>query len=235
MGKEVNVHVKEGTETLEILQGDALARKEPLQVNINGLINAPLEYLSKRQDVIEHKKCHLIVNLSKGAINLIVDEKNAYKDTITGKLKVNPDFESFGINDGTTRDTFELADFIKMNRFFFNDKNTAMKLVSDLKNFKAKVKKQIEASDNDRGNTRVLHDQVVQSNIPESFDLTIPIFKGQPDQTFKVEININGNNFACALISPDAKDLINEVKSELINEQVEKIRGLAPDIAILEV
>ncbi|WP_440881431.1 hypothetical protein [Tenacibaculum sp. C7A-26P2] len=233
--KEVNVHIKEGTETLEILQGDALPRLEPEKVQIAGLINAPYEYLTKRIDVVEQKKCHVIVNHSSGALNLVVDEKNAYQDVITGELKPNPDFINFGINDGSTRDTFELADFIKMNRFFFSDKNTAMKLVSELKNFKAKVNKQIEASDNDRGNTRLLKDQVVQSNIPESFDITVPIFKGQPAQTFKVEININGNSFACALISPDAKDLINEVKSQLLNEQIDKIREIAPDIAILEV
>jgi len=122
-----------------------------------------------------------------------------------------------------------------MNRFFFSDKNTAMKLVSDLKNFKAKVDKEIEMSDNDRGNTRLLQSQVVDSNIPEAFDIVIPIFKGQPEQKFRVEINIDARNFECSLISPDANDLINEVKSKLIGEQVSEIRELVPELAILNV
>ena len=233
--QELNVHVENGVKTVEVLTGLAQKRSEPLKVQVNGLINAPFSYLEKRKDVIEHEKCHLIVDHSEGKLTLVLDEKNNYKDTITGELKLNPDFVKFGINDGTQRDTFELADFIKMNRFFFSDKNVALKLVSDLKNFKAKVNKQIEQSTNDRGNTRLLQDQVVESNIPESFDITIPVFKGQPVKTFKIEINIQPQSFACALISPDVKDLINEIKSKLISGQIDKIKKLTPDIAILEV
>jgi len=233
--EKLNVQVTDGVKTLEILQGDATPRKEPIKVNIEGLITAPLDYLNKRKDVIEPLKSHLIVNTSDGKIILVVNEKDHYQDTISGKLKMNPDFEKFGINTGKSRDTFELADFIKMNRYFFSDKNVAMKLVSELKNFKAKVDKEIEMSDNDRGNTRLLQNQVVESNIPEAFDVVVPIFKGQPDQKIKVEINIDARNFECSLISPDANDIINEVRSKLIGEQVVKISELMPELAILNV
>lgn len=233
MEKYINVNVSENAQVVEILQGEALPRKEPRRVIVRGLINAPFEFLLKRNPNPENT--HLIVDLSEGKLELVVDEKNYYSDIITGKLELNPDFEKFEINTGLSRDTFELSDFIKMNRFFFADKNVSMKLVSDLKNFKAKVNKQIEQSNNDRGNTRFLHDQVVDSNIPEAFDLVIPIFKGQPAQKFRVEINIDARSFECTLISPDANDLINEVKEKLINEQVEKVKDLSPNLAILEV
>ncbi|CAA0253788.1 hypothetical protein V2605_03595 [Tenacibaculum maritimum] len=235
MQKEVNIHVQDDAQSLEVLHGEAMPRREPEKVIVKGLINAPYEYLLKRNDVIEHKKSHLIVNESSGIITLVIDEKAPYQDTISGSLKLNPDFEKFGINTGKTRDTFELADFIKMNRFFFSDKNVAMKLVSYLKNFKAKVNKQIEQSNNDRGNVRLLQNQVVESNIPEAFDVVLPIFKGQTEQKFRVEINIDARNFECSLISPDANDLINEVRSKLLGEQVDKIKTLIPDLAILDI
>lgn len=233
--KEVNITVANGIKTIEVLQGEALKRTEPLNVSISGLITAPKLYLEKRKDCIDAKKCHIIVDKSAGTLKLVVDEKNKYTDTISGELKMNPDFTAFGINTGLQRDTFKLANFIKMNRFFFADKDAALQLVSELKNFKAKVNKQIEASDNDRGNTRLLLDQVVDSNIPKGFDIEVAIFKGQPKTVFKVEININSQNFECTLISPDAKDLVNEFKEKLIDNELKEIKALVIDLAILEI
>jgi len=233
--KDLNITVTDGVKTIEVLQGEAQKRTEPTNVNVAGLISAPKQYLKQRKDFIEVEKCHLIVDKSAGSLKLVVDEKSKYVDAISGALKINPDFENFGINEGVQRDTFKLANFIKMNRFFFSDKNVAIKLVSELKNFKAKVNKQVEASENDRGNARFLLDQVVESNIPVGFDIDIAIFKGQPKKTFKVEININSQNFECTLISPDAKDLVNELKEKLINDELKVIESLLPGLVILEV
>lgn len=233
--KELLVKVENGVKSLEILQGAAKVIPEPLNVDVAGTITAPANYLEKRIDVILVCAAHVLVNQNEGTICLVVDEKNKYKDTIKGSLTLNPDFEKFGINKGVQRDTFDLADFIKMNRFFFVDKNVALKLISELKNFKAKVNKQIENSTNDRGNSRFLQDQIVESNIPESFDLSIPIFKGEERQVFKVEININSSNFSCTLISPDVKDLINEFKADLVNKQVDRIQVLCPELLIVNV
>ncbi len=233
--ENLTINIEDQTKTLEILQGDAVIQREPEKVVIDGLINAPFEYLTKREDTIVICKSHLIVDESKGIINLIIDESSYYFSRISGEIKINPDFTKFGINTGQARDTFELADFIKMNRFFFADKNTAMKLVSELKNFKAKVDREVEKTNDDRGNTRLLQNQIVESNIPEAFDLVVPLFKGQPEQNIRVEINIDSRSFECSLISPDAKDLINEMRAKLVREQVEKIKGLTPNLTILEV
>lgn len=231
--QELKVKVSSDIKTLEILTGNALPRKEPLRVEIKGLINAPHEFMLKREP--DPFCSHLIVDVSKGTLKLVIDEKNQYKDEIKGSLDLDPDFLEFGINSGKQYDTFSLADFIKMNRSLFADKNTAMKLVSELKNFKAKVNKQVEESENDRGNRRLLMDRVVDSNIPEAFDLIMPIFKGQPKSKFTVEVIINGIDMSCTLLSPDAKELIDETRSKLINEQVELIRAVSPELPILEV
>jgi len=233
MSEEIKINVSGEKSTLEILRGEALPQREPNSVQIDGLISAPFEYLEKRQP--EQKSAYLVVDRAVGLLTLTADERSPYKDVISGKLRINPEFDKFGINTGKNYDTFELADFIKMNRYYFSDKNVAMKLVSDLKNFKANVSKEIENSNNDRGNTRLLQSQVVDSNIPEAFDIVIPIFKGQPEQTFRVEINIDARDFSCTLISPDANDLMNDFRDKAINEQIYNIREIAPDLAILEV
>lgn len=233
--KELNVNVENGVKTLEISEGSALPKKEPLKVEIRGLINAPLNYLTKRVEEIDQLKCYLIVDKSEGYLKLVIDEKNHYRDAVRGDLIVNPDYKKFEINTGEGRNTFALADFIKMNRFFFEDKNVAMKLVSELKNFEATVNKQIELSDNDRGNKRILQNQIVDSNIPEAFEINLPLFKGQPAEKIKVEINIDARDFSCILISPDANDLMQEVRETILDEQLDVIKELAPNLVIFEV
>lgn len=231
--EKVNINLEKGVKKIEVFEGQSLEIKPPLKVEVKGLIDSPFKYLEKRISELSPKKCMVIADVSNQTIKLIVDEKEHYNDTITGVLKINPEFEKFGINSGTVRDTFELADFIKMNRFYFKNKSVAMKLVSELKNFKAKVDNQIELSNNDRGNTRFLKNQVVESNIPEGFDLSIPIFKGASNEVFQVEININASDFGCTLISPVANDIIKELSEKQITEQLSKIEQLSPDLVII--
>lgn len=66
-----------------------------------------------------------------------------------------------------------------------------MKLVTDLQNFKAKVDKEIEQSNNNRGDRRILINQAVEHNLPEAFTLILPIFKGTAKQTIAVEVYVN--------------------------------------------
>ena len=153
--------------------------KAPVKMNVNGTINAPFEYLSKRIDCIKQKECHIIVNREKITIELVVNESDEYtRGTIAGTLQFHPKFEEFGINAGKVWSPFDFAMFCKMNRAFFADKNANMSLVSACKNFTAKVNNQIERAIQENGNRTDNFAQVVKSNLPESFTLSIPSFKG---------------------------------------------------------
>lgn len=234
MSENINISLEGNTKVLEILTGKAVERHAPSPLIVEGTIDAPYRFLKSRIDVIEIKESHLLV--SDNRITLCINEKSIAGFTeITGRLVVNPDFLSFGINEDKKRDTFELADFIKMNRHFFNDRSTAMKLVNDLKNFKAEISKQVEKSNNDRGNTRFLKDQVVESNIPEIFSLNMPIFKGDAPVLFEVEVMIDPQSFECRLISPYVRELIAEEGGARIDYVVTQIETLVPELAIMSV
>ena len=97
------------------------------------------------------------------------------------------------------------------------------------------MNKQIEASNNDRGNRRELVDQVVEHNIPESFKLSLPIFNGTEPQEVEVEINVDADDLSCTLISPHAKDLIEQMRNEKIDEVIKRVNEACPDIVIIEV
>ena len=234
-------NIAPGTNEVIIREGaapKALDPKAPVKMDVNGTINAPLEYLSKRIDTINQKQCHIIVNREKITIQLVVNESDEYtRGTIAGTLQYHPKFEEFGINTGKVWSPFDFGMFCKMNRAFFADINANMALVSACKNFTAKVNNQIERAAQENGNRTDNFAQVVNSNLPEKFTLSIPIFKGGKKEDLEVETfaKIDGRNVAFVLLSPGAEETLDSLRDKAIDEQLNAIKAIAPDIAIFEV
>lgn len=217
-----------------IREGKAVEVKEPVRVSIKGTIDAAARWLETRFDCLKEKTCHILVNREDLYISLHCNENNAYGTFITGHLELSPEYRKFGINEGEYITHFEMAELIKMNRSHFENKSEAMKLVTELQNFKAKVDKEIEDCDNKRGDRRLLVNQAVQHNLPAAFSLVIPIFKGGEKQTIAVEVYVNPADFTCTLVSAEANDLVEELRNKEIDAVLDRIRERCPDIVIIE-
>ncbi len=217
-----------------IRKGEALPLKEPTPVRISGQIDSPARWLKKRVDTLNQKDANVTVDRENFCIQLTIDENNAYKDIITGKLELSEEMNKLGINSGEYIGSFDMAELIKKNRSYFESTTAAMQLVSELRNFKAKVDKEIEASDDKRGNTRFLRNQIVESNLPQSFKVEIPIFKGQPKKTIEVEVEINPDNLSCTLVSPEANDTVIKERDDIMDKTLAQIEETAPDVVIVE-
>ena len=224
-----------GVREVIIREGQALPAKEPIPVRIDGTIDAPARWAENRKSVIPQLNSFMCINRQEMRITLVEDERNSYFNRIIGTMTLSDKFKEFGINSGKYITNFEMADLFKMNRSFFETKTICMELVSKLKNLKASINKQIEASNNDRGNRRELVDQVVQHNIPESFKLTLPIFNGTGPQEIEVEINVDADDLSCTLISPHAKDLIEQMRNEKIDDVIKRVKAACPGIVVIEV
>jgi len=243
--QKLNITLAPGQQEVVIRYGEApkvLDPKAPVKVSINGTIQSPYQFLTKRLDQADQftqKLSHIIVNRDNISIQLVICENDEYtRGNVTGRLEFNPKFVEFGVNySGKVWSPFELAMFIKMNRSFFTDKAIAMKLVSDLKNFKAKVNSKIEQAASEKGDRTDNFSQVVDSNLPESFTLKMPIFKGQAAESFEVETfaSIDGREVGFILLSPGANESMETLRDSVIDEQLNAIRELTPDIAIFEV
>ncbi len=219
---------------LEVREGSALPLKEPNIITISGTITAILLWLQKRISEITQKACHILVNKNELIMSLIIDEANFYKTTIISKLQLSDEYKKFGINnDDKVWECFELAKFIKMNRSFFQDKVIAMQVVTQLRDFKAKVNNEIEKFKDDRANKEIRLKQTVESNLPPELKVKLPIFKGEDAITLTLEIEINPDNFGCSFICPDATDFIHEQTDAIFDNQIAEIQKIAPDIAIL--
>ena len=216
-----------------------LEPKAPIKVKISGVIGVPVEYLTKRVKTgqFTQERSHLLVNREEIKLSLVINEDNEYeRGQVDGTLEFHPKFTEFGINTSKVWTPTELGMFFKMNRAFFPDKATNMKLVTDLMNFSATVNNKIERSVKENGSQTDNFAQVVNSNLPERFTLTIPIFKGMKAETLEVETfaKINGREVAFILLSPGANQTLEEIRDKAIDEQLKQVREIAPDIAIIE-
>lgn len=224
----------------EVEKVNELDVKAPLKLNIKGVIGSVSEFLSKRkdqEDQINQKRCHILVNREKISIELIYNENDEYQTgSIKGILEEHPKYKEFGINSDKVWTPTELGMFFKMNRSFFPDKSENMKLVSELMNFTAKVNSSIEKSARENGDRTDNFAQTVSSNLPASFTLTIPIFKGTHAESLEVETfaQVNGREIAFVLLSPAANQTMEDIRDKVIDEQLKNISENCPDIAIIE-
>lgn len=224
-----------GVREITLLEGKAEAVYHDKSIEVSGAsIAAVHEFLVKKgienEDIVNSK---IEFSYSDLFLNLYYSVRRRNPDTIKGSLKLHPDLLKFGINSKTSYGTIELSDFIKMNRHYFENKDTAMKLVSELRNFEGKVMKDVELKADTRANTRVLISQVVETNIPNGFVLLLPVFVGQKPIRLEVEVNIT-SDFTCSLISPDLKELIDLETKTIVDGELDKIRLLHPDLKIFE-
>ena len=230
-GKPVEIIIREGQAP------KVLDEKEPIKVEIIGTINCVYEWLSKRVDLIEQKSSHVLVSRDKMKIALFVDETCHYRSYITGNLENSKEINDFGINTDKRWEPAKLSMFMKMHRSFFTDKSENMRLVSILKSFKAKVTQDVEHKKEESGSKVDCFTQVVDSNIPKAFKVNIPIFKGFPREEIEIETyaDIDGRDVSLALVSAGASEIMEEYKNKVIDEELEKIKAIAPDLAIVEV
>ena len=231
--KLTELNTEEGQETI-IRFGDALPLKEPKAVSISGTIDAPARWVEKRKDDIVSADAHVLVDRDRMSITLKTDENSAYMDQIVGTLTLSTEMQEFGINTGEYMSCFDMADRIKQLRTYFETQQEAMKLVTELRSFKAKIDKELELSDDKRGNQTILRAQTVESNLPKSFKVNMPIFKGTEKRTFEVEVEINPNDLSCTLVSPNAHDIVVQERDSQMDGVLVRIAEAAPNIVIIE-
>lgn len=243
--EKLNINFADGENVKELIiretshVNEPLPILEPLELNIVGTIAAPFSFLEKRYEdpQIPVNRSHVIIDRDHLFITLVCNERDAReKQTVTGKIELSRQFVQFGINQGKMWEPEDLGQFFRINRSYFKDRETNMKLVSLLRNFKAKVTSDIEREQKDNGSYTDNYRKIVDSNMPEKFSVCIPIYKGAAPEDFDIEVvaEVHGREVQLELISPDAQSVVEEVRDQIINEQIEKIRELAPMIPIIE-
>ncbi|MCM1221103.1 MAG: hypothetical protein NC548_42140 [Lachnospiraceae bacterium] len=213
---------------------------EPVKIEIEGILGCVAEYLQKRLSTGQfcQSDCHILVDREEMTIALITNETDSRRRaTIIGSLSFYPKYIQFGINNPEKQwSPAQLGNFFKLNRAFFANVEDNMMLVTTLKNFSAKVNQTVEKSREDNGSRSDTFSQVVNSNLPKSFTVNMPIFKGRGVEQIEVELiaDVDGRDIKLSLCSPGAEVIVEEQRNAAIDEQLSLITSIAPDIAIIE-
>ena len=217
---------------LIIREGNAIKMLDPIKpnkVHIGGVISAPREFYEKRKHLHNPEKCHVVFDIEKRAIFLIMDEQfenDNYK--IQGSLSDNSELTKFGINSGTEYDPKDLLKLLKFNRIYFDSKDENAKICLALQNFKARVNAELENKNDLRGDKlNSLHSKI-EHDLQESFILDIQIFTGQPKTKFKVDVclELRAGEVKVFLESTQLKDLQMSTAEGILQKELEAFTAI---------
>lgn len=224
----------------------------PGPIKENGTIETPRRFLEKKGHLINIDKCSLNVNREKGVIELFINDTGSRKaydpyeelpydytgGKVTGEISCTNEFDDLHINDGSLISPVKLAKFFRLNRHLFPDKEELGVLIAKLKNVEAKVSGDYRKECETHGTISKtdFYSMNVAHNLPESFTMNFAIFKGSPKENYEIEIDadIVDGQIMIALISPTVNSEKNTQIDKLINEELEKIAALCPELLIIE-
>lgn len=199
--------------------------KKPL--TLTGVISAPGNFIEKRTDQDEKDRVHVLFskNQENLFIELVTRENHPLSYRIKGTLEKNPDIAMMRVNTKKTSSVKELSELLKFNRFFFPDKDQNMAIVSNLQKFRVSAQTFIEKEDANRGNEKDIYEiKGAETNIDLTFDLMMPLFKGQPAKKFKVEIlyRIRERNVEVWLESAELAELYRAEAEGIIDTELKR-------------
>lgn len=230
-----NLHVKveNGVQTLTVLEGQALELKEPLKIDIKGDIKSISKFLNVRLkegsglQAIDKSRAVILVSKAKLSITLQLDPEDFYGAKITGNLEFSDEIEPFAINKNKTFQKEELVKLIKFNKLFFADAGKHAEMLLAFQKVSSTVNIQANDSSDTRGNKVRGFIKEVTTNAPTELILNIPIFKGFPSSTFRVEIGVDVTEGSARFWfeSVELHEIIQNKIDEIFTEELKAAEG----------
>jgi hypothetical protein len=216
--------IKNGAATVTILTGAAPKQENLSNIEIKGDIHSVNAYLSKRGQVYNPLNCYVKVDKFNGKMTAIIGENQPFGQTVViGEIKKGKIFSDLGINAETSYSTEGLSKKLRMMRSIFVDKDQHANIVAKLRNLVAQINREIEKQDDLKGNRSNVFRQKVESNIPDSLAIQLPIIEG--NEPVKIEVNVilevgDSGQVVCKLESVDAQELYDETVTKMIETEV---------------
>lgn len=232
--EQFNFNIQNTGQEITIRHGQANAPIEPESLFMQGNIKAPGNYYQTRKlqksffgtgDFFGKNKTHIIVNQQDGKITLINDEATPYNQKIEGMAIVS-DFAKL-VMSGREFTAMELSEVLKKNRRFFLHQDEGMKIILDLKNFKAEWATKIENESDNQGNRlNLFRTSMKNHNAPVTFKLSLPIFAGMPKNEYshvscEVCYRIDGSMVKCWIESLQLADNFYDEQQKMISAEIE--------------
>lgn len=229
MKEEVKVSIDGSVQELIIRQGEAPKIYDPEKLVFGGMIDAPATFFRTRRandpNYFDLRKTVVYVDKDERKILLHQNPNDRFADNISGRLYDNPKVVELGLAGGSCssyRSPAELSNLLRKYIRFFENPDVGRQLVHELKNVKAKVKGEVDKSSDDRGNKANRFEQSVETNIPVSFVLRMPIFQVSEPVLFAVDIflEVNGPSISCSLDSIQFEEIYEKEIDRILADNV---------------
>jgi len=225
-----NIEIKVQSPTGEIRIGElppVLIRKD---YTFKGSIRAPYAYFSRKNVLSEGDPMlfdlfTMVVEIDRAAMRITYMEDNHSTEgsaVILGSASLTPELTALGINTIKKYSGLQLSDTLRMNRLLFALPDDCIRIVSALRDFKAKIEQDIQAADDKKGNKTSSFDQRIQQPHDLRFTLNWPVISGEAKTKFLVEINYDVRDKAIEfwLESVEMHEAIQEQCQALIDGQI---------------
>ena len=225
--KDFTIVVEPVEGELIIRQGKAAEIHPKNGVKPIGAIGNPVEYARKRAP--SPGDSHVRVNRDQGVLKLVCGESLPceQQDVVTGVIDPDALYQEFKINANHPWDANDLAKLFKRRRKCFPKVAENLELVKALSNFKAAIETNLEKIDDKtvrRFKTAV--EKTVNSGLPQSFTLKMPIIKGEQEIEFAVDVILEAGDGRVSIFldSIEAEEFADEIKNTAIEKQLEYLR-----------
>lgn len=231
MAEQQVFHIGDDTKHVIITNRKGLDEEQPFGFEQKGRIDSVSRYISARvngneiEEQTPSKKYSIVeVYPEKGAITLLVEPNDRHGNKVTGSLEASPDLELFKINTNKKYDRNELLKLIRFNAYRIDN---SKRLIEELQ--KLVIKASISSKDqkDQRGNVDKILFKNIVSEIPESFVISLPVFKSMPVEKFRVDIIMETTDASVEfwLESVELNQLIETRKADILAEEVAKIEA----------
>ena len=232
--EKVAVNLMNGPQgsALTIREGKALEEKHPEKLNLTGRIESVRQYLDARKGTeqapgrlqhIDKDLAVILINEEELSITLHADPNNFFGTIVTGRMQHNADLTGFQINKEHKFSRESLVKLLTFSRRFFNDAVEWENVLNAVRRLKVSSTSDISQDTDNRGNKEMIFKKSVDSaNIPNSFTLLIPIFKGQIPRKFSVDLclEVTDAGVKFYLESVELVELTEQDRKDIINKEL---------------
>lgn len=253
MTKQTKIETTE--KVLHIRNSDAVpVTTAEKNILCEGVLSAPYDFLSKKlshklrrqritiEGIFEEEELTydleqstVYVDTQKGTLQLYLNEKRSYEDTITGQLTKYPLWDKFKVNSGEQFTPADLRKAMKRNRFFFENKEELEQALTKLFDFSAKVESRV-TDRNRSGDYEIgFAAKVTQMEIPTTMNLTAPVYEGFEKHKVNIEVvaDVSSGSVRFTLESGDLHELEESLKEKYLQAEISKLQKLSKNLAIV--
>lgn len=227
---ELKVNVTTTGNEVVIRTGDALPPSPPKKISISGDINAVKSFLQKRTaefkglgpQFVNPETTIVIVDEEKMTVNLLLDPHDINGTEVLAQLLFSPDLEKFNINKNKKYTRAELTQLLKFSRRYFPNQEQYQKLLESYMKLNLTTTGSLKDEQDSRGNKDLQFKKEVSAQVPNSFIIELPIFKGKEPVRFMVDIclDVSEAQVHFWFESTELDDIINKQKKEIIQDAI---------------